>query len=193
MNTKRSSSSSLSIWGNDPPYSTDPIDYDAFIHHIAFRSVLSSVLTQYHLGNYEGILAESWSPSSEHKVWKFKIRKNLRFENGDEITPEHIVKSWMRIAYFQKQRNSESGFLELLEGFKEIKSINSKIDGLKIQGDEIELKFTKPMKKLLETISFGLYSVVHPNDYDQKTGKWKDPKKVISSGGYKIASWDKKS
>jgi hypothetical protein len=42
----------------------------------------------------------------------------------------------------------------------------------------------------LETISFGLYAIVHPNDYDGETGKWRDPKQVTSSGAYECIAWD---
>ena len=193
MKKYESKTNLVTLWSSTPPYSTDPIEYDASIHHICFRSVLSSVLTQYRLGKYEGILAESWDPSNDYKEWKFKIRNGLQFENGDEITPKHIVYSWMRMAYFQKKKNSQSGFLELLKGFEKITSPESSIPGLEIKDQVIIVRLVKPFKKLLETISFGLYSVVHPNDYNLKTGEWKNPTKIISSGGYKIESWRKES
>ncbi len=182
------------VWMLRSPYSTDPIDYDAFSHHLAFRSVMSSVVSQYRVGEYVGVLAESWRVDSDHKTWRFKIRSNLLFENGDPITPQIIMSSWMRMAFLLKNRNSKSGFLDELEGYENIQSIDSKISGLQIeQPNSLVLKFKKPFIKLLDTISFGLYGVVHPNLYDPKTGIWKDPKAFISSGAYKIMSWDKDS
>ncbi len=193
MKNHQSKKSLITLWSTHAPFSTDPLEYDVISHHICFRSILSSVISQYHLGKYEGILAESWDPFDEYKGWKFVIRKDLHFENGDEITPDHIVRSWMRMAYLQKKKNSHNGFLELLDGFERITSPKSSIRGIQVKDQTITLYFTKPCKKLLETISFGLYSVIHPKNYDANTGEWKNPKKVISSGGYKIDSWGKES
>lgn len=44
------------------------------------------------------------------------------------------------------------------------------------------------MPDFLEKISFGLYGIAHPNDYDSN-GKWLNPKNGITSGAYKIKNW----
>lgn len=178
------------LWYHMAPFSTDPYDYDAFVHHLAFRSVLSSLVTPYKAGTYVGILAESWKVSPDFRTWTFQIRKGLQFENGDLITPEHIVKSWLRIGYIQKQKGSNSEFMELLEEYEQLHSPTQMISGIQIEGQKITLRFIRSMPKALDTISFGLYSVVHPSDYDPKTGDWKDPKKVISSSAYRVEKWE---
>ncbi len=48
-----------------PPYSTDPIEYDAHVHHMIFTSVLSPLITNYKLGEYVGILAKSWKVNDD--------------------------------------------------------------------------------------------------------------------------------
>jgi hypothetical protein len=150
---------------------------------------MSSIVTQYRVGDYTAQLAESWKVSEDMKTWVFKIRSGLTFENGDPITPQTIVNSWMRMAFLLKQRDSKSGLMEELVDYEKIKSLDSQIEGLKIQDQNIVLKFKKPFPKLLDTISFGLYGVAHPSLYDAKTGAWKDPKAFISSGAYKIKEW----
>lgn len=47
------------------------------------------------------------------------------------------------------------------------------------------------MPDFLEKVSFGLYSIAHPSDYDE-FGKWKDDHRVIASGHYRIQKWDDK-
>ena len=178
------------LWTNISPFSADPIQYDAFIHHLAFTSVLSPIVTLNKLGEYKGILAESWVVSSDFKEWTFRIRAGLQFENGDPITAHILVLSWLRLAFYQKSHHSQSGLLEFLEGFNEINCPYSEILGLKVSGNEITLTFIKPMPKVLEAISFGMYSVVHPSDFDRATGEWLDPHKVTASGAYRVSRWN---
>jgi MarR-like DNA-binding transcriptional regulator SgrR of sgrS sRNA len=173
------------------PFSADPMDYDAYIHHITFRAVLSSLVSQYRNGGYTGVLAESWESSSDQKTWKFKIRKGLSFENGDPITPEIIAASLKRTFYLLQKKSSRSGLAEHLIGIETLRSSNGSFPGLIVDTKNSELTFTfkTSQPKLLENISFGLYAIAHPSDYDSASGVWKDPKKVISSGFYRVKSW----
>ena len=178
------------VYHHTKAYSADPLEYDLSAHHIIFRSVFSSLVTKYRLGEYVGILAESWRSSNDDKNWELKVRQNLKFENGDLITPEVIVLSLQRAAFVMKKKNSKSGLLENLVGFNDIESPKSKIEGISVVGkDKIMFRFTTSVPKFLESISFGLYAIAHPSNYDEHNGKWKDPKKIISSGPYKVVSW----
>jgi peptide/nickel transport system substrate-binding protein len=44
------------------------------------------------------MLAESWKPSEDLKVWTFNIRKGVMWHNGEELTADHIawnIKRWL--------------------------------------------------------------------------------------------------
>lgn len=43
-------------------------------------------------GELEPCLAEKWGNSDDGCTWTFQIRKNVKFSNGDDLTPE-LVKS----------------------------------------------------------------------------------------------------
>lgn len=175
------------------PTTADPLEYDYVAHHVVFRSTFGSLVTQYKLGDYAGFLAESWETRNNFKEWIFKIREDIKFENGDLITPDIIRLSLQRMAILQKKKKSQSGFLEKVVGFDDIINANDKMKGLVVEEGKIIFKFKVSMPKLLETISFGLYSIVHPNNYDPITGEWNDPKKIISSGAYAVSSWEEDS
>ena len=176
-----------------PPYSADPIDYDAFVHHVAFRSVYSSVVTQYRIGSFTGILVDSWRADDTFKNWEFHVRKGMRFENGDLISPDTIVRSWVRLAFLMKQKSSHSAFFDVLDGAETLTSPTSSISGLSCDAEKITIRLKASTKNLLDTLSFGLYAVVHPNDYDVVTGKWRDSHAVTASGPYRIAKWNQES
>jgi len=45
---------------------------------------------------YSPCLAESWTISPDFKVYDFKLRKGVRFHNGDEMTAEDVVFTFQR-------------------------------------------------------------------------------------------------
>lgn len=189
---KSRSNQAVSVWVEGMPYSSDPLEYDAFSHHVIFRSVFSSLVTEYRQGQFTGLIAESWDTSKDFRIWKFKLRKNLRYGNGDPITPERVLKSLKRIAFVLRARKSQSGLFENLDGFEQFVDINSAWSGLELDSDlNLIFRFKRPFEKALETIGFGLYAIVHPSQFNDKNGEWIDKKQSISSGPFLISSWTK--
>ncbi|MBL8710552.1 MAG: ABC transporter substrate-binding protein [Rhodospirillaceae bacterium] len=59
------------------------------------------------------ILLESWEPSEDLKTWTLRLRKDVKWSNGDSLNAEHIVwniKRWV-------DPNVGSSVLGLLQGF----------------------------------------------------------------------------
>lgn len=187
--TSKNHQSTLKVWSLRTPSSTDPLKYDALAHHICFRSTYASLVSEYKLGEIGGVIADTWSSSTNLDSWKFHIRNGIVFSNGDAITPKIVAENLNRAAYVMKNSGSDSGLLEFLEGFEEIGSVDKLASGIKYDDAFIYLKFSKPMPDLLTKISFGLYAIAHPSQFDSKNGQWKDDKKLISSGPYEIANW----
>ena len=179
----------MNLWLSDIPYSTDPLSYDALSHHVAFRSVLSPLISTYKLGEYVGILAESWSVSEDFKQWSFTIRPNLTFENGDMISPKIIETSFKRIAFLLKNNKSKNEFIDHILEKNKLVSIDTKIKGIKSTNNKIIFTFKKSMPNVLDLISFGLFSIVHPNNYNSQNGSWISENKTIASNFYTIDTW----
>lgn len=174
-----------------PPTSVDPMDYDYSIHHNTMRSVFASLVSAYKSGEYAPQVAKNWKTNADQTEWKLEINQDWTFENGDLVTPEIVLRNFKRVLLIKNQSNSKSGLLEYVVGAETLYSLEDDIQGLKATKNEIVFLFTKPMPDFLGKISFGLYSIAHPNDYDEK-GKWKDKKHGIPSGHYKITRWDDK-
>lgn len=172
-------------------FSSDPLDYNYLIHHAAFSSVFAKLISNEKNGEYFPMIASSWKNENNFKTWVFKIRTDLTYSNGERITLTDIEKNFKRLIYLNNKKKSESGLLEFLVGFDNLKDINSKLDGFKATDNTITFNFVKPMPDLLERLSFGFYGIAHPSLYDQKTGVWLDKMKVISSGPYEVTLWNK--
>ncbi len=192
--TKANNISEISVWVHSKPYTADPIEYDLWVHHISFRSIFASLITQYKNGAFYGIVAESWESSADLKNWRFKIRTNLTFSNGRKIANLDILESLKRIFFLQRARNSHAGIAENILGIEKFDKLDSDILGLKAIGsDTIEFRFIKPMPKFLELISFGLYSIVPFENFDRSSGKWLAQKDTVSSGAYVIEDWNEET
>lgn len=178
----------LKVWMRFQPSSVDPMDYDLSEHHSAMRSVFASLVSMYHVGKIYPQVASSWKTSNDSKNWMLKIDDKWTFANHERVTPAIVLKNFKRIIILNNRSNSKSGVLEFLEGAEDLKDFNTEIKGLSITDDSIIFNFTKSMPDFLEKISFGLYGIAHPSDYNEN-GEWIDKKKGITSGLYRITDW----
>jgi hypothetical protein len=177
--------------GAGTPFSFDPIDYDAFTHHFTQRPVLATLVSNYRSGDLIGVLAKGWRVSEDELEWSFDIRPGLRFSDGLPITPTLIKGSLTRTAALMRQRGSKSGLFEKMEGFSELSSSQSEFTGLAANNEQntLTFRFVESPAGMLDKLSFGLYAVAHPKDWDPTTGHWLDPKSAVSSGPYVVDSW----
>jgi len=42
-------------------------------------------------------IAQEWKSSEDHKTWTFKLRRNVKWSNGEEVTASYFVDSWRRL------------------------------------------------------------------------------------------------
>jgi len=82
--------SSLDVLSMDP-YSTNNSFTNAFMNNIYEALVRFNEKVQ-----IEPALAESWQSVSP-TVWRFKLRRNVKFHNGEPFTADDVVFSWQRI------------------------------------------------------------------------------------------------
>lgn len=178
----------LTITLIDKPRSTDPLDYDYSIHHNVMRSVYASLVSVYKNGEITPQVAKSWKTNSNHTLWELEIDNAWTFLNGDRITPDIILKNFKRVIVVKNKSKSESGLLEFLVGAKDLLNLSDDFEGIKVKENTIVFQFIKPMPDFLTKISFGLYGIAHPADYNLD-GSWKNKKAINSSGIYYIKSW----
>ena len=86
--------SAISSFGED---TLDPMlggtsNYQALIYPI-----FEQVITDDGKGNLLPVLVESWSLNPTGKVWTFKIRKGIKFHNGEELTSVDVKFSLERL------------------------------------------------------------------------------------------------
>lgn len=172
------------------PESSDPLYHNSLTNALPFSSIYAPIVSDYHVGEYAGILADRWTASEDYKTWKFHVRAGMRFENGDSITGEVIRKSLLRLAFVMKERGSRSDLFEHLIGHHGHWDISSGFPGLSLEGEWLTFAFLEPHPGLIIDLTSPIYAIVHPSSYDSR-GRWLDLRRVIASGPYRVSLWDK--
>lgn len=182
----------LDLYTTQEPYTFDPIEYDFGVHHVTERAVLASLISNYKKGGYVGQLAQEWSSDNDFKKWTFHLFENAKFDDETPVTSRVVEQSIKRIAFIMKKRHSEDNFTNYLIGYESFNKISDNLPGLKIlDSSTIEFNFTKSIPDFLEEISFGIFAIVHPDDYNHETGEWKNPNSAKASGLYSIKNVSK--
>ena len=91
----------LTAVGN--PRTFNPLlDFDPASEAVA-RLLFSSLVTiNFESQEPEPGLAESWSVAPDQKTWTFKLRKNLRWSDGEPLTADDVVFTWNEVMYNPK-------------------------------------------------------------------------------------------
>lgn len=179
---------SMTVGVKGMPYSSDPVDYDTIVNALVFSATHATLVTRQRKGEYLGVLAENWEASRDFRRWTFRFRGDVRFQNGELVTPRHLAAAWVRMARLQHSRSSESGFLQKLVGYEDL-SQSGQIRGLDFSSHTVSLAFREPMAKLLEFASSGMYAVAHPNCMGTDPHAWNCHGSDIASGPYSITEW----
>jgi peptide/nickel transport system substrate-binding protein len=97
-----------------PNGAIDPITYyDSGSYQLVFQVAEFLCVTQPDL-TLKPVLAESWSPNQDGTVWTFKLRKGVKFHNGQDFTADDVVATFDRLSDPKGGSNALSVFKGLL-------------------------------------------------------------------------------
>lgn len=135
-------------------------------------------------------LAESWEVNDDATVFTFKIRKGVKFHNGQEVKASDFKKAWERAC--RKDTQSEVAYiLAPIKGYDEMQAGKAnELSGVKVVDDytlEVTLKY--PFAEFVSTLGHPVASV-YPVEEAEKAVKekkvWENP---IGTGPFKFVSW----
>ncbi len=145
---------------------------------------VSAHLTMYLLhdslvkGMPEGIftpsLAESWTVSPDCKVYEFKLRKGVKFHNGDIMTAEDVVFSFWRY---------RGALAKFIHGRTEkVEAVNPNL---------VRYQFKEPFPDFLEYLVVGSSTIgwITPKKYVEKVGDAGFRKNPVGAGPYKFVEF----
>jgi len=123
---------------------------------------------------YDPCLAESWTHSPDYSVFEFKMRKGVKFHNGDEMTAEDVA--------FTFQRYKGGAAKQFQDQIEKLKAVNPYI---------FRVTFQKPFLDFLDYLLPGTSTIawIVPKKYIEKVGDAEYKKHPIGCRPYKFVEF----
>lgn len=137
-------------------------------------------------------VAESWE-NDEGKVWRFKIRPNAKWSNGDPVTAHDFVYSWRRIV----DPDTASPYASYLE-YAHIENVNDIVAGKQspenlgvkaLDDHTFEVTLTESIPYLDKLVGHIVLAPVHQATVEKYGNQWTNPKNFVGNGAYKLKEW----
>ncbi len=151
----------------DPTATVSTADY--MIHEALYDGLLN--LTE--KGKVPA-LAESWKISPDGKQMEFKLRKNVRFHNGDPFTAEDVKFTFERIVAPDSTHSYRRGFVDPMDKIEVV------------DPHTVRFLLKQPWPAFFTTARFALVHIV-PKKYYESVGAKGFKEKPIGTGAFKLA------
>lgn len=145
-------------------------------------------------------LVESYTIAG--KTWRFTLRSDACFENGDKITAETVKKSWMNLLSPEVDF-AYASLLDCIQGALEYRTGKSSAADVAINVESentLSVYLNEPTPHLAGILCNPAFAVIHPSQLKYAVDYLKSPKRItaknafipISSGPFKVKSYDAK-
>ena len=140
---------------------------------------------------YPGV-AESWE-NDDYRVWRFNLRKDAKWSNGDPVTAHDFVYSWKRLVD-PKTASPYASYLQYAHVANVDDIVNGKADpdtlGVKALDDyTFEITLSEPIPYIDKLVGHTSTYPVHPATVEKYGNQWTSPKNFVGNGAYKVKNW----
>ncbi|MGY6038953.1 peptide ABC transporter substrate-binding protein [Aeromonas sp. AE23HZ002T15] len=176
------------------PESLDPAQIrSGFPGEVVLVDLFEGLVSEDGQGRIVPAQAQRWETSEDGLVWRFFLRPQLKWSNGDPLKAQDFVYAWRRL--LSPAQGSPSAGLLLATGINNAQSIYAGALDLNALGVEAEsdqiLKVTleRPVPYFLQLISQRPFVPVNQQVIEQFGKQWTQPGKLVSNGAYKLVNW----
>lgn len=183
------------VKGNgDEPESLDPAQIrSGFPGEVVLVDLFEGLVSEDGQGKIVPAQAQRWETSEDGLVWRFFLRPQLKWSNGEPLTAQNFVYAWRRL--LDPAQGSPSAGLLLATGINNAQSIYAGALELTSLGVEAEssqiLKVTleRPVPYFLQLVSQRPFVPVNEQAITRFGKEWTQPGKLVSNGAYKLVNW----
>jgi oligopeptide transport system substrate-binding protein len=162
-------------------------------------------LVAYHPTNdeipYPGV-AERWEVSEDGRVWRFYLRENARWSNGDPVTAADFVYSWRRVLD-PALGNEYADWMYMIEGAEAWhKGKLDDIDQVGIVAESeriLRVDLNEPVADFLKMLLNHTFLPVHPPTIEahggagKRSSGWTAPASYVGNGPFRLVKWSPNS
>jgi oligopeptide transport system substrate-binding protein len=143
-------------------------------------------------------LADRWEHNEDYSVWKFHLRDNAKWSNGDLVTAQDFIFSYKRIltASFGAPYIDALFILKGAKDYAEGKISDFSQVGVKALDDRnLQFELIGPTPYFLSALLHTSWFPVNPNTIlkfgriDQRDTKWTRPGNYVGTGPFMLKTW----
>ena len=173
-------------------YSPKRITLDPLHIYTTMESELSTALYEgllsYHPFTLEPLpgVAARWEVNEDGRIYRFYLREEALYSNGDPVRAQDFKGSWLRI--LDPEAGAEYSFLfDVIKGAKAYRlGKNDEVEGIRVISDKtLEVELEKPAGHFLKLLSHLSFVPIHPH-YLSTEEDWGSSEKVVGNGPYYI-------
>ncbi len=152
------------------------------------RDLFEGLMNQDEDGNLEPGVALSFEADSSKDVYRFNLRSDARWSNGDPVTAEDFVYAWRRAvdpalaspyAWFVELMSIENA-AEIIAGEKPVGSLGITA----IDDHTLEVRLTAPLPYFPQMTTHATTFPVHRATVEAHGDEWTRPGNIVSNGAY---------
>jgi peptide/nickel transport system substrate-binding protein len=133
-------------------------------------------------------LAESWTVAPDQKTWTFKLRKNLRWSDGQPLTADDVVFTWNQVMYNPKYNQLTYDLFRSNGKNFEV----TKVDDLTVRvvTPEIFAPFVEYFGSVFILPQHKLKAWAAGGNFLQAYAVTNKPENIVGSGPFRLRSYD---
>ena len=174
------------------PDSLDPRKGGGTPEGYILRQIFEGLTTQNQKGEPVPGVAERWDISPDGLKYRFHLRANAKWSNGDPVTAQDFEAAWKSVLSpdFGSRAADQFYFIKNGEAYNK-KKVTAEQVGIKVIDDRtLEISLEYPTPYFLSLASFHAFYPVHKKTVESNP-KWStNPQTTIGNGPFKITSWD---
>jgi oligopeptide transport system substrate-binding protein len=138
--------------------------------------------------NLVGDIALSWDVSSDGLVYTFKLRQDVKFQNGRLLTAQDFKYSWERAANPDTNSQTALTYLGDIVGINEIlNNKTSNASGIKVIDDyTLQVTIDSPKSYFLDKLTYPTAFVVNKENVSTGANWWHKP---VGTGPFSLKEW----
>lgn len=133
-------------------------------------------------------LAESWTVTQDQKTWTFKLRKNLRWSDGQPLTADDVVFTWNEVMY--NPRYNQITYELFRSGGKNFEV--TKVDDVTVRvvTPEVFAPFLEYFGSVAILPQHTLKNWVESGDFLNAYAVTNKPENIVGSGPFRLKSYE---
>jgi ABC-type oligopeptide transport system substrate-binding subunit len=181
----------LNLYGEDP-YTLDPAMAGDSISINYIMQIFSGLVMLDDDLVPAADIASGWQISDDNLVYTFYLRKNVYFQDGNQVTAQDFKYSWERACAPSLASQTAALYLGDIMGVDAVLSgATDTISGLTVVDDyTLQVILEKPVNYFLEKLSYPVAFVVQEDNVIEGNSWWTNPD---GTGPFKLRDWQQGS